>query len=87
MSKSQKSPAYLSSWMTSLPGRIKFRDLVIPGSHASNSKSLYKPKWSLPFTRCQHVSIKEQLESGVRYIDIKFGVRKEKIYEMLGIGK
>ena len=87
MSKTRHPPQYLSSWMGSLPKQLFFRDLIIPGRHASNSMDLYKPKWSLPFTKCQHFSISQQLKWGVRYLDIKFGVRKDKIYEMLGINK
>lgn len=87
MSNQAKIPEYLSSWMGSLPGHLKFRDLIIPGSHASNSINLYKPKWSLPFTTCQKISLKNQLKCGIRYLDIRFGVRKDKIYEMLNINK
>jgi hypothetical protein len=87
MTSQENPPAYLSSWMGSLPKHLLFRDLIIPGSHSSNSNDLYKPKWSLPFTKCQEFSVSQQLKWGVRYLDIKFGVRKDKIYEMLGINK
>jgi hypothetical protein len=87
MSSELKVPEYLSSWMSSLPSHLRFRNLIIPGSHASNSNNLYKPKWSLPFTKCQQISISQQLKSGIRYLDFKYGVRKDKIYDMLNINK
>ena len=82
-----ETPKYLSYWISKLPDYLRLRDLIIPGSHASNSKDIYKPKWGLPFMLCQKISITKQLQAGIRYLDIKFGVRKDKIYKMLGITK
>lgn len=80
-------PEYLSKWISKLPDHIKLRDLIIPGSHASNSADIYKPKWGIPFMLCQKISILKQLRAGIRYLDIKFGVRKDEIYDILGITK
>lgn len=82
-----KPPAYLSNWIGKLPAHLKLRDLIIPGSHASNSRDIYKPKWGIPFTLCQTLSVSEQLAMGIRYFDFKFGVRKDKIYDVLGVTK
>ena len=85
--KKSTSPFYLSNWMGELKYHMKLKNLILPGANASNSKALYKPKWALPFARCQTISVCDQLNLGVRYLDVKFGVRKDKIYEMLNITK
>jgi 1-phosphatidylinositol phosphodiesterase len=58
------SPA---DWMASLPGNKRISELSIPGTH--DAGALYEP-WR-GTTRCQTRTIPEQLEDGVRFLDIR----------------
>ena len=80
-------PQYLSYWMSHLPGYIKLRDLVIPGSHDANSFDLYKPKVAVPFSQCQKLSILNQLKSGIRFMDLRYSLSKAKKLKKLGINR
>jgi 1-phosphatidylinositol phosphodiesterase len=85
--KTMEPPKYLSTWVTNIPPHIKLRHLILPGSHASNSSTIYKPKLGIPFMLSQTISVGKQLRAGIRFFDLKFGVRKDKIYDMLKITK
>lgn len=54
------------SWMSSLPSTLPLSALSIPGTH--NSHTHYR---ALPSVRCQHASINQQLENGIRFLDIR----------------
>lgn len=54
------------SWMSSLKDGYPLSALSIPGTH--NSPAHYI---ALPSVRCQVATIKEQLENGVRFLDIR----------------
>jgi 1-phosphatidylinositol phosphodiesterase len=56
----------LSSWMGIMSDDTSLCALSIPGTH--NSATSYM---ALPTVRCQAVEIKEQLENGVRFLDIR----------------
>ncbi|KAH8598820.1 phosphatidylinositol phospholipase-like protein C [Bisporella sp. PMI_857] len=60
------SSANLESWMSKLRSETPLSALSIPGTH--NSPTCYK---ALPSVRCQAVSVKRQLENGVRFLDIR----------------
>ncbi|KAK0747969.1 PLC-like phosphodiesterase [Apiosordaria backusii] len=60
------SSAQLSSWMSKLPDEIPLSSLSIPGTH--NSPTCHV---ALPSVRCQAVSVTEQLENGVRFLDVR----------------
>ncbi|KAL3420820.1 phosphatidylinositol phospholipase c [Phlyctema vagabunda] len=60
------SSAKLESWMSKLDNEIPLSRLSIPGTH--NSPTCHK---ALPSVRCQAVSVKEQLNNGVRFLDIR----------------
>lgn len=81
------SPNYLSFWMSYLPETILLRDLIIPGAHVANSHDLYQPRLMLPFSRCQKLSITRQLEAGIRFLDLRYGLSSKKIFRKLGIDK
>ncbi len=63
------SSARLDSWMGKLPDHTPLSALSIPGTH--NSPTHYK---ALPSVRCQAVSLEEQLNNGVRFLDIRVQV-------------
>ncbi|KZZ91354.1 PLC-like phosphodiesterase, TIM beta/alpha-barrel domain protein [Ascosphaera apis ARSEF 7405] len=55
-----------SRWMESLRDDLMLSALSIPGTH--NSPTCYKAP---PSVRCQAVSVREQLEHGVRFLDLR----------------
>ncbi|KAF2240468.1 1-phosphatidylinositol phosphodiesterase precursor [Trematosphaeria pertusa] len=55
-----------SKWMAALPPTLPLSGLSIPGTH--NSHAYYR---ALPSVRCQVVSVKSQLENGIRFLDIR----------------
>ena len=63
------SSAKLDSWMGKLKDHIPLSSLSIPGTH--NSPTHYK---ALPSVRCQAVSLEDQLNNGVRFLDIRVQV-------------
>lgn len=60
------SSAKLESWMSRFHDHTPLSALSIPGTH--NSPTHYK---ALPSVRCQSVSLREQLDNGVRFLDIR----------------
>lgn len=56
----------LESWMSKLDDEISLSYISIPGTH--NSPTCYT---ALPTVRCQAVGVKEQLQNGVRFLDIR----------------
>ncbi|KAI9851874.1 MAG: hypothetical protein M1824_002455 [Vezdaea acicularis] len=58
--------APLSSWMSALHPSTPLSALSIPGTH--NSPTAYP---ALPSVRCQSVPIPNQLEQGIRFLDIR----------------
>lgn len=60
------SSAKLESWMSELKDITPLSALSIPGTH--NSPTCYS---ALPTVRCQGVSVQEQLNNGIRFLDIR----------------
>ena len=58
----------LAHWMRELRDEFPLSMLSIPGTH--NSPTCYK---ALPSVRCQAVGVREQLDNGVRYLDVRVG--------------
>ncbi|MBQ3420203.1 MAG: phosphatidylinositol-specific phospholipase C domain-containing protein [Romboutsia sp.] len=54
-------------WMGSIDGNKQISDLSIPGTHDSGAR--YEPVQSV--AKCQELSIDDQLNAGVRYIDVR----------------
>jgi hypothetical protein len=70
---------FMANWMGVLRPHInatKLTSLSIPGSHDSNT--VWLSKWSplYRFAACQSLGIYEQLEQGVRMLDLRYGVGK-----------
>lgn len=60
------SSANLARWMRELPDKTPLSMLSIPGTH--NSPTCHT---ALPSVRCQAVGVREQLDNGVRFMDIR----------------
>ncbi len=59
-----------ADWMAKLDDGLRLSEVNIPGTH--NSGTQYVDL--MFFSRCQSMSVKEQLEAGYRYLDIRVGV-------------
>jgi 1-phosphatidylinositol phosphodiesterase len=55
-----------TQWMSALPDALPLSSLSIPGTHNSHTK--YR---ALPSVRCQVTDIKNQLDHGIRFLDIR----------------
>ncbi|PQE11266.1 phosphatidylinositol-specific phospholipase c protein [Rutstroemia sp. NJR-2017a BVV2] len=60
------SSTKLNSWMSNLKDETPLAALSIPGTH--NSPTYHT---ALPSVRCQAVSVKDQLNNGIRFLDIR----------------
>lgn len=61
--------------MSSVDGNLKLNEINIPGTHDSATQYV---KLAL-FSKCQCLNIKEQLDAGFRYLDIRLAVDNEKL--------
>ncbi|MEV8456429.1 phosphatidylinositol-specific phospholipase C [Streptomyces sp. NPDC052095] len=52
-------------WMGAIPDATPLRALTIPGSHDSGAR------YGGPWTECQNTTIAEQLDSGIRFLDVR----------------
>ena len=59
-----------ADWMARLPDEMLLSEIVLPGSHDSATRFVQLAF----FSKCQALSISEQLEAGCRYLDIRLGV-------------
>ena len=59
--------ATTNNWMGQLPNNMSIGDISIPGTHDSGSKNCT----NLPGASCQDYTIEEQLNMGVRFLDIR----------------
>jgi hypothetical protein len=78
----ERKYVFLRNWMSILRSDIsatKLKELVIPGSHDSNTVSLNKWHPGYPFAACQSLGIYEQLERGIRMFDLRYGPGNSKL--------
>ena len=69
-----KSPVSGSAdWMAKLPDEMLLSEIVIPGTHDSATQYVQLAF----FSKCQALSIGEQLDAGFRYLDIRLGIDNE----------
>ncbi len=59
-----------ADWMKELDGELPLNQIVLPGSHDSATQYVQLAF----FSKCQALSVAEQLEAGCRYLDIRLGV-------------
>lgn len=65
------SSAALATWMGELRDEYPLSMLSIPGTH--NSPTCHV---ALPSVRCQAVGVREQLDNGVRFLDVRVSVNR-----------
>ncbi|WP_233498140.1 phosphatidylinositol-specific phospholipase C domain-containing protein, partial [Listeria innocua] len=70
--KSIKNSVTTKQWMSALPDTTNLASLSIPGTHDTMSYN-GDMTWTLtkPLARTQKMSLYQQLEAGIRYIDIR----------------
>ena len=83
----QESNQHFSSWMSKVSPQTLLRRLIIPGSHNCNSYDLNKPILTIPFHKCQVIPVKQQLQMGIRYLDIRYGSNSPKNMRKLGVDR
>ncbi|MEU8709331.1 phosphatidylinositol-specific phospholipase C [Streptomyces sp. NPDC048565] len=55
----------VQDWMSAVPDTTPLRGLTIPGTHDSGAR------FGGPWTECQNTTVAEQLDSGIRFLDIR----------------
>ena len=63
------------NWMSGLDGNLPINEIAIPGTHDSASDYVQLAF----FSKCQSSSIKQQLLDGFRYLDIRLGIKNDKL--------
>lgn len=71
--KSFESDSSLINWMSKIDDNTKVIDVVIPGSHDAGTKGTI---WAAETQNC---TIKEQLEIGTRYFDLRVEKKSDKL--------
>ena len=69
-----------ADWMKALPDDMALSDVVLPGTHDSATKNVQLAY----FSKCQALTIGEQLDAGFRYLDIRLGASGEQLKLMHG---
>lgn len=69
-----------TDWMKGLSDDLPLSGVVLPGTHDSATKNVQLAY----FSKCQALSIGEQLEAGFRYLDIRLGASGDKLKLMHG---
>lgn len=77
----------LTDWMADLPDDIYMSEVNIPGTHETCARV------GGPLVQCQHLSLEEQLNAGVRFLDIRcrhigdgFAIHHGPVYQNLTFG-
>ncbi|KLT69167.1 phosphatidylinositol-specific phospholipase C domain-containing protein [Flavobacterium sp. ABG] len=65
-------------WMRYIPDHKKLNDLTIPGTHDSGTYPAYASSF---LTKCQSMSITEQLNTGIRFLDMRLKSKKVGRYD------
>ncbi|WPH02569.1 PLC-like phosphodiesterase [Acrodontium crateriforme] len=69
-----------SNWMSFVDGQTLISALSIPGTHDS---AAFRRSW--PFVQTQDMTIEAQLQAGIRYFDLRCGVRSDIVEMVHGI--
>ena len=64
-----------TNWMAGIPDDRSISDIWIPGTHDSGTQYSALPY----FSKCQASSVRTQLEDGFRYLDIRLGIKDERL--------
>ncbi|MBW4491244.1 MAG: phosphatidylinositol-specific phospholipase C domain-containing protein [Trichocoleus desertorum ATA4-8-CV12] len=75
------------TWMASIPDSKKLSELTIPGTHDSCTYTLKNGELATPITRTQRLTLEEQLNAGIRFLDIRcrhienaFAIHHDRVY-------
>lgn len=71
----------MNNWMKNIPDNFMLSDINIPGSHNSCSK---KVQFSY-FSKCQDLTISQQLDIGIRFLDVRLEKYNQKLKTVHGI--
>lgn len=71
----------VTHWQKLIPGSLLISLINLPGTHDSSTRFV---SLSL-FSRCQETSIRQQLENGIRFLDIRLEFRESVFYAVHGI--
>jgi 1-phosphatidylinositol phosphodiesterase len=63
----------LQSWMGNLPDAIPLSQVSIPGTHDTMTDAFASSGDLAPFSQTQDMTLQQQLDAGIRYIDIRCG--------------
>ncbi len=77
---SEKTAEHSADWMAELEDDKRLNELVLPGTHDSATQYVQLGY----FSKCQALSIREQLEAGFRYLDIRLGFSDRELKLMHG---
>lgn len=73
---SSKPTETSADWMKELEDELSLDAVILPGTHDSATTYVQLPY----FMRCQSLTIREQLEAGFRYLDIRLNEENGKLY-------
>ncbi len=59
-----------SSWMSAIRGDTRLTEITIPGTHDSCARK-FKDSYVTSTAKCQSLNITEQLNAGVRFLDVR----------------
>ena len=62
-----------ADWMAELDDGLRLNEIVLPGTHDSATQYVQLAF----FSKCQALSVGEQLEAGFRYLDIRLGLAED----------
>ncbi len=69
-----------ADWMSRLQDDLLLSEITLPGTHDSATRYV-QLAW---FSKCQSLTVGEQLEAGARYLDIRLGADGERLMLMHG---
>jgi hypothetical protein len=78
-------PKSQEKWMSFLPSAALLNQIIVPGSHCSNSYNLDSNLIKKTYSRTQSISVADQLKMGIRKIDLRVGskgLKKQKNIKM-----
>ncbi len=73
----------MTDWMSKIPSDFLISEINIPGTHDSCAQYVDLPY----FSKCQNMSVYEQLHIGIRFIDIRVEQLGDKLRLVHGISK
>ena len=70
--------AYATDWMKDIPNDVSLASVNIPGSHDTGTASVWEDDWAqFSWTSCQKLYYGEQLNVGVRSLDIRCDAKSD----------